>query len=133
MNLCNSHNKCYLMIKLKLSMSTFIFERDNYGIEANAHNVLAFIGPSSVAIVQKKLAGRKVNTGLWPHVIRVNIGSGNGFLPDGTKPLPEPMLTDQTLIILETFLIGIRVKCDCEYNCLNINCSHLFDEQQIIR
>ena len=23
----------------------------------------------------------------------VNIGSGNGFLPDGTKPLPEPLLT----------------------------------------
>ena len=26
--------------------------------------------------------------------IWVNIGSGNGLLPDGTKPLPEPMLTD---------------------------------------
>ena len=25
--------------------------------------------------------------------IRVNIGSGNGLLPDGTKPLPEPWLT----------------------------------------
>ena len=24
----------------------------------------------------------------------VNIGSGNGLLPDGTKPLPKPMLTD---------------------------------------
>ena len=23
----------------------------------------------------------------------VNTGSGNGLLPDGTKPLPEPMLT----------------------------------------
>ena len=23
----------------------------------------------------------------------VNIGSGNGFVPYGTKPLPEPMLT----------------------------------------
>ena len=23
----------------------------------------------------------------------VNIGSGNGLLPDGTKPLPEPKLT----------------------------------------
>ena len=27
--------------------------------------------------------------------ILVNNGSGNGLLPDGTKPLPEPMLTDQ--------------------------------------
>ena len=26
--------------------------------------------------------------------IQVNIGSGNGLLPDGTKPLPEPMLTN---------------------------------------
>ena len=26
--------------------------------------------------------------------IWVNIGSGNGLLPDGTKSLPEPMLTD---------------------------------------
>ena len=26
--------------------------------------------------------------------ILVNIGSGNGLLPDGTKPLPEPMLTN---------------------------------------
>ena len=25
--------------------------------------------------------------------IYVNIGSGNGLLPDSTKPLPEPMLT----------------------------------------
>ena len=40
--------------------------------------------------------GEYVNT-LWPsHAIwlqiGVNIGSGNGLLPDGTKPLPEPML-----------------------------------------
>ena len=26
--------------------------------------------------------------------IWVNIGSGNGLLPDGTKPLPEPILTE---------------------------------------
>ena len=31
---------------------------------------------------------------LWPSdTILVNTGSGNGLLPDGTKPLPEPMLT----------------------------------------
>ena len=29
--------------------------------------------------------------------IWVNIGSGNGLLPGGTKPLPEPMLTNQQL------------------------------------
>ena len=37
---------------------------------------------------------------LWPsdaiwQQIWVNIGSGNGLLPDGTKPLPEPMLTNR--------------------------------------
>ena len=26
--------------------------------------------------------------------IYVNIGSGSGLLPDGTKPLPEPMLSN---------------------------------------
>ena len=33
----------------------------------------------------------------WRHMateIWVKIGSGNGLLTDGTKPLPEPMLTD---------------------------------------
>ena len=31
---------------------------------------------------------------LWPSdATWVNIGSGNGLLPDGTKPLPEPMLS----------------------------------------
>ena len=35
----------------------------------------------------------------WHHMltyiyrILVNIGSGNGFMPDGIKPLPEAMLT----------------------------------------
>ena len=29
-----------------------------------------------------------MTTQIW-----VNIGSGNGVLPDDTKPLPEPMLT----------------------------------------
>ena len=33
---------------------------------------------------------RHMATQIW-----VNIGSGNGLLPDGTKPLPEPMLTHQ--------------------------------------
>ena len=30
-------------------------------------------------------------------VILDNIGSGNGLLPDGTKPLPEPMLTSNPI------------------------------------
>ena len=38
----------------------------------------------------------KVIVAKWRHIeekIWVNIGSGNGLLPDSTKPLPEPMLT----------------------------------------
>ena len=36
--------------------------------------------------------------------IWVNIGSGNGLLSDGTKPLPEPMLTyDQWCVVAFTW------------------------------
>ena len=37
--------------------------------------------------------------------IWVNIGSGNGLLPDGTKPLPDPMLTDHQWGPV-TFILG---------------------------
>ena len=37
--------------------------------------------------------------------IWVNIGSGNGLMPDNTKPLPEPMLTDHQWSSV-TFIIG---------------------------
>ena len=37
--------------------------------------------------------------------IWVNIGSGNGLFPDGTKPLPEPMLTDHQWSPV-TFILG---------------------------
>ena len=43
----------------------------------------------------------------WHHMaseIWVNFGSGNGSLPDGTKPLPEPMLTnDQRGVVAFTW------------------------------
>ena len=49
--------------------------------------------------------------------IWVNIGSGNGLLPDGTKPLPEPMLTDHQWSQL-TFILGqFHKRC---LNCLKI-------------
>ena len=37
--------------------------------------------------------------------IWVNIGSGNGLLPDGTKPLPELILTDHQWSTV-TFILG---------------------------
>ena len=46
--------------------------------------------------------------------IWVNIGSGNGVLPDGTKPLPEPMLIDHMRAIRQeisqTSITKIRLK-----------------------
>ena len=41
-----------------------------------------------------------MTTEIW-----VNIDSGNSLLPDGTKPLPEPMLTDHQLSPV-TFILG---------------------------
>ena len=43
----------------------------------------------------------------WHHMateILVNIGSGNGLLPDSTKPLPKPMLTNHQITTLHTCL-----------------------------
>ena len=45
--------------------------------------------------------------------IWVNMGSGNGFLPDGNKPLPEPMLTDHQWSPV-TFILGLF-----HWRCLN--------------
>ena len=44
----------------------------------------------------------------WRHMVTeifVNIGSGNGVLSDDTKPLPEPMLTDNQWSQI-TFILG---------------------------
>ena len=41
----------------------------------------------------RKLSEYVVWRGHMATHILVNIGSGNGMLPDGTKPLPEPILT----------------------------------------
>ena len=34
--------------------------------------------------------------------IQVNTGSGNDLLPDGTKPLPEPMLTNDQWVLWQS-------------------------------
>ena len=41
----------------------------------------------------------------------VNIGSGNGLMLDGTKPLPEPMLTDHQWGIYGIHLGQFHKKC----------------------
>ena len=35
----------------------------------------------------------------WHYRWKVNIGSGNGLVPAGNKPLPEPMLTQNDVAI----------------------------------
>ena len=37
-------------------------------------------------------------SGTWPCRWSVNIGSGNGFVPPGNKPLTEPMLTKMYMV-----------------------------------
>ena len=54
------------------------------------------------------ISGHHMATEIW-----VNIVSGNGLLPDGTKPLPEPMLTFYHLSPV-TFILGQFYK-----RCLN--------------
>ena len=49
----------------------------------------------------------------WATEIWINIASGNGLLPNGTKPLPDPKLTDHQLSPV-TFILGQFYK-----RCLN--------------
>ena len=50
--------------------------------------------------------------------IWVNTGSGNGSLPDGTKPLPEPMLTyhqrGSVGMAWEQYLASVPVTIQCD-------------------
>ena len=49
--------------------------------------------------------------------IVVNIGSGNGLLPDGNKPLPEPTMTKlYHMIWLASIVYDVNVKFNfCVY------------------
>ena len=44
-----------------------------------------------------------------------NIGSGNGLLPDGTKPLPEPMLTYHHKGSVAFAFVGIALDISSKY------------------
>ena len=59
-----------------------------FGLRSGNHNSIKPLWPCDGIVA------------LWRHMateIWVNIGSGNGLLPDGSKPLPEPVLTDHQL------------------------------------
>ena len=46
--------------------------------------------------------------------IRVNIGSGNGLLPDGTKPLCEPWMT---------YILNIHLRAISQEVLMNLICN----------
>ena len=54
---------------------------------------------------------------LWPSWPYVNMGSGNGLLPDGTKPLPKPMLTSYQLSSLAHTWKQFNGKCPSNIFC----------------
>ena len=46
--------------------------------------------------------------------IWINFGSGNGLLPDGTKPLAEPMICRETMQATSVFRIMRETNWDVE-------------------
>ena len=50
--------------------------------------------------------------------IWVNIGSGNGLVPDGTKPLPEPMLTSHRWTSVAFIWEGFFSECPSYLLCV---------------
>ena len=48
-----------------------------------------------------------------PYWWLVNIGSGNGLVPSGNKPLPEPMLTQ--INVAKCSGINVLNDCFCEF------------------
>ena len=61
--------------------------------------------------------------------IWVNIGSGNGLLPDGTKPLPDPMLTSYYAILWHSLESNMKKSTEATifYNESDNHSYHTFD------
>ena len=59
------------------------------------------------------------NNTIWWHRSGsiIDIGSANGLVPDGTKPLPEPMLTDPHWSIVAYTWVQFHRKCS---RCLSL-------------
>ena len=74
--------------------STSYINLCNKYLEPNQDTELNFKIRKSAWIKDLKINSLRPSGVIWRQ-IWVNIGSGNGLLPDGTKPLPEPMLTYQ--------------------------------------
>ena len=73
-------------------MDTILFQ-----LKLNLADVLPFHYAVDIVIISKFDHILKRSTLIWRHMatyILMNICSGNGLVPDGTKPLHEPPLTD---------------------------------------
>ena len=58
-------------------------------------------------------------SGIW-----INIGSGNGLLPDGTKPLPEPMLTYHLRVVSQKIPQPSVIKISLKTALLKFDSNH---------
>ena len=78
-----------MLINLSLNYGGDMPREWNCILDTRAHSQMRFICIFNPIGFKHIVAyWRHVSTWNW-----VNIGSGNGLMPDGTKPLPEPMLT----------------------------------------
>ena len=59
----------------------------------------------------------------WPHKSDANTTSSNDFLPDGTKPLPELMLTNHQECLLAFSLGQFHWKCICQRPVMSGSCN----------
>ena len=58
----------------------------------------------------------------WFHMVLVNIGSGNGLLPDATKPLPWKNVDSSVITSSEIMPMFFQRKCFWNHNNLFENC-----------
>ena len=74
-----------------------VMKKKGNGLEPNGRQAITVTWTNADPVhwqIYAALRGDELtHWGLVMPEIWVNIGSGNGLLPDGTKPLPEPMLT----------------------------------------
>ena len=88
----------YYTVK-KCHDSNFVISSGTKGFHYNIQNWTEGVETAKAMyqiVGQKMLKGHVLINYLWPSdtmIFSVSTGSGIGFLPDSTKPLPQPMLT----------------------------------------
>ena len=85
--LASSGVKIPVNVKMSASMDSSIFQSRSWHEDSGSNE------PEQLWLVS--IRAEQAHCGLVTY-IWVNTGSDTGMLPDGTKPLPEPMLTHQS-------------------------------------